>query len=106
MIRNVLAAAAALATLAGAAQAETLKVSTQGLDLSTTAGAKTFYSRLSHAVIGACGGAPTAFFSSDEERFQACYKAAMDEAVAQAKAPLVAQLHAGKAARATELASR
>lgn len=100
MARSFFIAAAAFAALSvigtGAAQAETLKVSTQGLDLSTPAGAKAFYSRLSHAVIDACGGAPTNFFASDEERFQACYKTAMDQAVTQARAPLVAQLYAGK----------
>jgi hypothetical protein len=55
-------------------------------------------------VIDACGGAPTSFFTSEEERFQACYQTAMDEAVAHA--PLVAALHAGKPARATGFASR
>ena len=94
-------AAAACAALAGAAHAEQqIAVSTKGLDLSTPAGARAFYSRLSHAVIAACGGAPTSFFTSEEERFQACYKASMDEAVIKAHAPLVADLHAGKPLRA------
>jgi UrcA family protein len=107
MTRSFFLAAAACAALAGAAHAEQqVSVSTKGLDLSTQAGAKAFYSRLSHAVIDACGGAPTSFFTSDEERFQTCYKTAMDQAVSQAHAPLVAALHAGKPARPTALASR
>ena len=60
MIRSFVLAAAACAALAGAARAEQqIAVSTKGLDLSIPAGAKVFYSRLSHAVIAACGGAPT-----------------------------------------------
>jgi len=111
VIRSLVLAAACAAlsssVLAGIAHAEQrVVVSTEGLDLSTQAGAKAFYSRLSHAVVDGCGGAPTSFLGSEEERFQACYKAAMDEAVAKAHAPLLAQLHAGKAARATALASR
>jgi UrcA family protein len=106
MTRLFLLAAAACAALAGAAHAEQrVAVSTQGLDLSTPAGAKAFYSRLSHAVIAACGGAPTSFFTSEEERFQACYQTAMDQAVAQAHAPLVAALHAGKPVRDAALAA-
>jgi UrcA family protein len=98
--------AAACAALAGAAHAEQqVTISTKGLDLATEAGAKAFYSRLNHAVIAACGGAPTSMFTSEEERFEACYKTAMDQAVAQAHAPLVAALHAGKA-HPTALASR
>ena len=107
MIRTIILAAAACAALAGVANAEQrIAVSTKGLDLATAAGAKAFYSRLSHAVIDSCGGAPTSFFTSDEERFQACYKAGMDEAVTQANAPLVAALYAGKPVRDTALASR
>lgn len=107
MIRSFFIAAAAIAALAGAAHAEDrVAVSTKGLDLSTPAGAKTFYNRLSHAVIAACGGAPTNYLSSDELPFEACYKTAMDKAVADAKAPLVADLYAGKGARSTELAAR
>jgi len=107
MIRSFVLAAAACAVLAGAAQAEQrLVVPTKGLDLSTPAGAKAFYGRLSHAVIDACGGAPTAFLASEEERFQSCYRSAMDEAVAQAHAPLVAALHNGKPAQTTALAAR
>ena len=105
----VLAAAAALAcgALAPAAHADQrVAVSTEGLDLNTAAGAKAFYGRLSHAVIAACGGAPTSFFTSEEERFQACYKTAMDQAVAQAHAPLVAALHVGKPVRDPALAAR
>lgn len=107
MVRSFLIAAAACATLASTAQAEQrVAVSTRDLDLSTPAGAKAFYSRLSHAVIAGCGGAPTSFFTSEEERFEACYKTAMDEAVAQAHAPLVAALHAGKPAHGAALAAR
>ena len=106
MIRSFVLAAACAALASGAFAQQRVAVSTHGLDLSTPAGAKAFYSRLSHAVITACGGAPTSFFTSEEERFEACYKTAMDEAVSQAHAPLVAALHAGKPVRATALAVR
>ena len=108
MVRSVFLAASACAVLAGGAQAEQrLAISTKGFDLSAPAGAKAFYSRLSHAVIDACGGAPTVFLGSEEERFQDCYKAAMDQAVTQAQAPLVAALYAGKPLQPTaRLATR
>jgi UrcA family protein len=107
MIRSFFIAAAAIAALAGAAHAEDrVVVSTKGLDLSTPAGAKAFYNKLSQGVITACGGAPTNYLSSEEQPFEACYKAVMDKAVAGVDAPLVADLYAGKGARSTELAAR
>lgn len=106
MTRSFLIAAAAFAAIAGAAQAEDpIVVSTKGFDLSTAAGAKGFYSRLSQAVIAACGGAPTNYLSSEELPFEACYKAGMDKAVALTRAPRVTALHEGKV-RSTQLAAR
>ncbi|HEY4028902.1 MAG TPA: UrcA family protein [Caulobacteraceae bacterium] len=94
MTRTIAAlAAVALSALgAVAAQAETLSLSTAGYDLNTQAGAKAFYRHLSQSVSAACGGAPTNFFTSEEERFQACYKDTMKAAVEQTRAPLVAAL--------------
>jgi UrcA family protein len=112
MTRSFFLAAGAVAALAAGAQVSAARaeqrvtVSTQGLDLGTAPGAKAFYARLSHAVIAACGGAPTSFFTSEEERFQACYKTAMDQAVAGAHAPLVADLHAGKSIKSAAWTAR
>ena len=96
MTRIAAFAAALVLSAAGAvaAQAEpqTLTVSTAGYDLNTPAGAKAFYRHLSQAVVAACGGAPTSFFTSEEERFQACYKDALKAAVDSSHAPLVAAL--------------
>jgi UrcA family protein len=104
---SIIAVAAACAALASAAQAEDrVAISTQGFDLSTPAGAKAFYNRLSQAVITACGGAPTNYLSSEEQPFEACYKSAMDKAVIDAQAPLVTALYTAKTDRTTELASR
>ncbi len=95
MTRTIAAVTAALALSAlGAvavhAEPQTQSVSTAGYDLNTPAGAKAFYQRLSQTVAAACGGAPTSFFTSEEERFQTCYKDAMKAAVANSHAPLVA----------------
>jgi UrcA family protein len=94
MTRTITAFAAAVALSAigaVAAQAEprTLTVHTRGYDLSTPAGAKAFYRYLSQAVSAACAP-PTSQFSSDEERYQACYKGTMKAAVEKTHAPLVA----------------
>jgi UrcA family protein len=108
MTRTLAAFVAALALSAAAAavahaEAQTQSVSTAGYDLNTPAGAKAFYRHLSQTVVAACGGAPTSFFTSEEERFQACYKDAMKAAVDSSHAPLVAAA-AGKAS--AQLASR
>ncbi len=89
----VLAAAAAVALAAAGAHAEQRHMSTQGLDLSSPADAKVFYDRLKTAAADACGGAPTYYLSSQEEVFQACFKATLNDAVAQTKAPLVVAMH-------------
>lgn len=94
MTRALAAFAAAIALSTGAAavahaEPQTLSVSTAGYDLNTPAGAKAFYRHLSQTVAAACGGAPTSFFTSEEERFQACYKDALKAAVEQSRAPLV-----------------
>jgi UrcA family protein len=96
MTRTIAAFAAAVALSAAAAQAETVSLSTAGYDLNTPAGAKAFYRHLSQTVASSCGGAPTNMFGSEEDRFQACYKDAMKDAVEKTQAPLVAAL-AGKA---------
>lgn len=114
MTRSFLIAAALLA-FAGSAHAQSqaeaqdrITVSTKGLDLASPAGARAFYDRLSQAANAACGGAPTYALSSEQLPFEACRKAALDRAVAQARAPLVAAIHAGRAGQAPwrELASR
>jgi len=108
MTRILAAFAAAIAlsasgAVAAHAEPQSSTVSTAGYDLNTPAGAKAFYRHLSQTVVAACGGAPTSFFTSEEERFQACYKEAMKAAVEQSRAPLVAAL-AGPAP--TRMASR
>jgi UrcA family protein len=100
MTRTLAAFAAAVAMSAlgaAAAQAEpqTVSLSTAGYDLNTQAGAKAFYRHLSQEVTAACG-APSNFFASREEGFQACYHDTMKSAVEQTRAPLVAAL-AGQA---------
>ena len=106
MSRSIILAAGAVLAFAGAAHAQqTFKVSTQGLNLSTADGAKVFYGRIRRAAADACGGAPTNYLSTEEERFQSCFRAAVDAGVAQAHAPLVEALN-GKGAAAVALASR
>jgi UrcA family protein len=94
MTRTITAFAAAVALSAlgaVAAQAEprTLTVHTAGYNLNTPDGAKAFYRYLSQTVSAACGGAPTSQFTSDEERFQACYKGTMKAVVDKIHAPMV-----------------
>jgi UrcA family protein len=94
MTRTFAAFAAAVTLSTGAAavahaEPQTLSVSTAGYDLNTAAGAKAFYRHLSQTVAAACGGAPTNFFASEEERFQSCYQDALKAAVEQSHAPLV-----------------
>jgi UrcA family protein len=79
-------AVSALGAVAAQAEPQTLTVHTRGYDLSTPAGAKAFYRYLSQAVSAACAP-PTNQFSSDEERYQACYKGTMKAAVEKTHAP-------------------
>jgi UrcA family protein len=95
MTRTIAALAAAVAfsalgAVAAQAEPQTLTLHTRGYDLNTPAGAKAFYRYLSQTVSAACGGAPSNQFSSNEERFQACYKGTMKAAVDKIHAPLLA----------------
>lgn len=94
MFRSIVVLAALAGLVGPAAHAQsTFTVSTQGLNLNVPADAKAFYGRLRRAAAAACGGAPTSFFGTEEDRFQTCYKATVDAGVEQARAPMVAALH-------------
>ena len=93
MSRSILiAAAAAMLSLSfGAAHAEdaAIKVSAHGLNLAKPSDARIYYQRLSQAAADACGGWPTYALGNEEDRFQACHKVTLDDAINQIHAPLV-----------------
>jgi UrcA family protein len=73
------------------------KVSSQGLDLTTEAGAAQFVKRLSHAASAVCGGHPdpSPLRANDAARdYRQCQEKALSEVVAQSQWPLVQQQYA------------
>jgi UrcA family protein len=74
-----------------------LRVSSQGLDLTTEAGAAQFLQRLSHAASQVCGGPPDAspLRPNNAARiYRQCQDKALSDVVAQSQWPLVRQQYA------------
>jgi UrcA family protein len=105
MSRSIIIAVLIGLAAAGAHAQETVSVSSKGLNLDSPADAKTFYVHIRRAADYVCGGAPTNFFSTDRDRYDACFKAAVDGMVAKANAPLVSALN-GATAPAAQFAAR
>ena len=73
-----------------------VRVASEGLDLSTETGASIYLHRLSRAAITACGGQPdySPLATSGEQRFKACRDKALGAAVAQSASALVQRQYA------------
>lgn len=74
-----------------------LRVTSQGLDLTTEAGAAQFLKRLSHAAAQVCGGHPDAspVRAQDAARiYRQCQDKALSDVVAQSQWPLVHEQYA------------
>lgn len=74
-----------------------LRVSSQGLDLTTEAGAAQFLTRLSHAAAEVCGGHPdpSPLRVHDAARtYRQCQDKALSQVVAQSQMPLLQQQYA------------
>jgi UrcA family protein len=68
-------------------------VSYADLNISSKAGAEVLLFRLRVAASKACGGAPVMFDLHAEATYDACFKDALDKAVAQVASPLLAQIY-------------
>ena len=104
--KTTLAALAAISLVAGASAAfagtpsdDTLsvKVSYQGLDLSSDAGAKMMLTRITHAAREICGPGPDARLFNETRAYQACVTAITNRAVTQLDSPKVTQVAGGQA---------
>ena len=108
----IVMAASLAAVLAGAAHAQdmvvqnTATLSTQGFDLSSPAGAQRFYGWLKQKAEEVCDPARIAVSELETKRFNDCYKAALDSAVAQVHSPQLAALHNGQQTKPTRLVSK
>lgn len=99
-----------VACLLGATQASadhvigtrTVTVNYRDLNLATIEGATALYSRLKGAARSVCDQPNTAL--DDHRAWQACYKAAMADAVAKVNSPLLTALNGGPNSRATTTA--
>jgi len=109
--RSALVAALALATLGGAAHAQTasdpirVTVSYGDLNIDQTDGAKALVQRIVAAADRACGYAPDQRLLADLARYQACRTHAIDTAVAAVDSPTVTAM-AGRLSSPTRLAGR
>ena len=81
---------AAAAPAAGLNQVE-IRVSSDGLDLATQAGADQFLQRLYRAATLACGSTPDAspLVANPVQKFEFCRANAIAEAIEQSRAPLI-----------------
>ena len=68
------------------------------LDLSSAAGAKTLFARLSAAAESACGNAPNTRDLQRQAQFRACYESALQRAVDKVGSRELQALHASGAA--------
>jgi UrcA family protein len=73
-----------------------VRVASEGLDLSTETGAAVYLKRLARAATEACGGQPdySPLARLGEQRFQACRAKALSAVVAQSASPLVKRQYA------------
>jgi len=80
-----------LSAQAGPIGAVQVRVSTEGLDLTTTAGADAALARLSRAATQACGGTPdgSPLINNAARKFELCRARAVAGAVAQSRSPVL-----------------
>ena len=89
----VLLAALVVAAPASAARAQQVRISYSGLDLATSAGVATLYSRLRHAAEVVCGSPPPARDLNQRPSWTTCTTNAMDDAVARSGLPPLVAMH-------------
>ena len=86
-----------------------VRVSTEGLDMSSDAGARAFLGRLSRAAVKACGGSQpevSALMVEQARAFQGCRRGALAGAVAQSRSSALQRVFAEQTGQATVLARR
>ena len=110
---------AALALVCATAQAQAqpqpqpvtiqVRVSTEGLDMSSDAGARAFLGRISRAAGKACGGSQpevSALMVAQARAFQGCRRGALAATVAQSRSSALQRVFAEQTGQATVLARR
>lgn len=79
-----------------AAEQQSITVKYHDLDLSTLAGARTLYGRITAAARNVCGYEGRSF--TDQAFWNGCYRGAVTDAVAKVDSPLLTAVHTGRPA--------